>query len=175
MTNFINKEQIFANATKLTNILLESNNYEEFHNKLINSDINYEEAKTYEIAPSGFIDFNQHLYEDINHMNSISSGIYLEKGFVTFRIFIWTSRGEGFEIFKHVLRGSEIEKLRDINDLKEYIFVHLNELEQGIIKTYGNNAKEAFEKFGEGIESKKLPLPSILSLIFTENNIQDLR
>ncbi|MGL4913088.1 MAG: hypothetical protein ACRC3Y_11735 [Romboutsia sp.] len=108
-------------------------------------------------------------------MNSISSGIYLEKGFVTFRIFIWTSRGEGFEIFKHVLRGNEIENLKDINDLKEYIFVHLNELEQGIVKTYDDDIKVAFEKFGEGIENKKLPLPSILSLISTENNINDLR
>ncbi|MEG0855240.1 MAG: hypothetical protein RSG52_02050 [Terrisporobacter sp.] len=175
MKDFISKERIFANATKLTEILLASNGYDDFHKRLLDSDINYEENKTYEIAPSGFIDFNQHLYEDINHMNSISTGLYLEKSFVTFRIFIWTSVGEGFEIFKHILRGSEIYDLKDIEDVKEYLFKHLNELESGIIKAYGSDINKAFEEFGKGINNKKLPLPSILSLMTIENNLQDLR
>lgn len=175
MTDFINKEKIFANATKLTEILLKSENYSDFHKKLSESDIKYNENKTYEVAPSGFIDFNQHLYEDINHMNSISTGIYLERSFVTFNIFIWTSRGEGFAIFKHILRGEEIGKLRNIDDVKEYIFTYLNELQQGIIKTYGKDMKESLEDFGRGIESKRLPLPSILSCMSIENNLQDLR
>ena len=81
MSPFISKEKIFANATKLTEILLESSHYEDFHQKLVNSDFDYKEEKTYDLAPSGFIDFNQHLYEDINHMNSISSGLYLENIF----------------------------------------------------------------------------------------------
>ena len=126
MTEFISKERIFANATKLTEILLKSENYSDFYEKLSNSDIDYNENKTYEVVPSGFIDFNQHLYEDINHMNSISTGLYLEKSFITFNIFIWTSRGEGFVIFKHVLRGGEINKLNSIDDVKEYLFTHLN-------------------------------------------------
>ena len=94
MTEFISKERIFANATKLTEILLNSESYANFHERLSVSDLDYKENKTYEVAPSGFIDFNQHLYEDINHMNSISTGLYLEKSFITFNIFIWTSRGE---------------------------------------------------------------------------------
>ena len=121
MTEFISKERIFANATKLTEILLNSESYANFHERLSVSDLDYNENKTYEVAPSGFIDFNQHLYEDINHMNSISTGLYLEKSFITFNIFIWTSRGEGFAIFKHILRGEEINKLNNIvnvvNDL----------------------------------------------------------
>ena len=142
MTEFISKEKIFANATKLATILLESESYSDFHDRLLSSDINYVENKTYEVAPSGFIDFNQHLYEDINHMNSISTGLYLEKSFVTFNIFIWTSRGEGFAIFKHVLRGEEINKLKTIEDVKEYLFTHLNELEQRIMKTYNKSLKK---------------------------------
>ena len=78
MTEFISKERIFANATKLTEILLNSESYANFHERLSVSDLDYKENKTYEVAPSGFIDFNQHLYEDINHMNSISTGLYLE-------------------------------------------------------------------------------------------------
>ena len=114
MTQFIKKEKIFANASKLTELLLNSTNYEDFHNRLKNSDIDYVENKTYEIAPSGFIDFNHHLYEDINHMNSISTGLYLENSFITFRIFIWSSVGEGFEIFKNILRGNEVNSLNTI-------------------------------------------------------------
>ena len=86
MTEFISKERIFANATKLTEILLNSESYANFHERLSVSDLDYNENKTYEVAPSGFIDFNQHLYEDINHMNSISTGLYLEKSFITFNI-----------------------------------------------------------------------------------------
>ena len=63
MTEFISKEKIFANATKLAEILLESENYSDFHERLSTSDIDYIENKTYEVAPSGFIDFNHHLYE----------------------------------------------------------------------------------------------------------------
>lgn len=175
MTEFISKEKIFANATKLTEFLLNSNSYEEFHEELNNSNIDYDINKTYEIAPGGFIDFNQDQYEDINHMNSISTGFYLEKSFVTFRIFIWTSTGEGFEIFKHVLRGAEINNLNNINDIKAYIYKHLTELEDGIVKTYGLDIKNSLVEFGKGIESRKLPLPSILSNMSIENNIHDLR
>ena len=175
MTEFISKEKIFANATKLAEILLESENYSDFHERLSTSDIDYIENKTYEVAPSGFIDFNHHLYEDINHMNSISTGLYLEKSFVTFNIFIWTSRGEGFAIFKHVLRGEEINKLKTIEDVKEYLFTHLNELEKGIVNTYKKPIKESLEDFGAGIEAKKLPLATILGSMTIENNIQDLR
>lgn len=175
MTEFISKEKIFANATKLAEILLESENYTDFHEKINNSDIDYDENKTYEVAPSGFIDFNHHLYEDINHMNSISTGLYLEKSFITFRIFIWTSRGEGFEIFKHILRGQEINKLKSIDDVKEYLFTHLNELEQGIMNTYSKDLEKSLEDFGAGIELKRLPLPSILGCMSIENNLQDLR
>ena len=84
MTEFISKEKIFANATKLAEILLESENYSDFHERLSTSDIDYIENKTYEVAPSGFIDFNHHLYEDINHMNSISGGLYLDMTLVLF-------------------------------------------------------------------------------------------
>ncbi len=175
MTKFINKEKIFANATKLAGILLESENYSDFHERLSKSDIEYNEIKTYEVVPSGFIDFNHHLYEDINHMNSISTGLYLEKSFITFNIFIWTSRGEGFVIFKHILRGEEINKLKSIEDVKEYLFTHLNELEQGIMKTYNKDMEKSLEDFGHGIESKKLPLPNVLGCMSIENNLQDLR
>ena len=117
MTDFINKERIFANATKLAEILLESESYADFYERIRKRDIEYNENKTYEVSPSGFIDFNHYLYQDINHMNSISTGLYLEKSFVTFNIFIWTSRGEGFAIFKHILRGAQINKLTSIEDV----------------------------------------------------------
>ena len=175
MTEFISKERIFANATKLTEILLNSESYANFHERLSVSDLDYKENKTYEVAPSGFIDFNQHLYEDINHMNSISTGLYLEKSFITFNIFIWTSRGEGFAIFKHILRGEEINKLKSIDAVKEYLFNHLNEFEQGILKTYGKDIEKSLEDFGAGIEAKRLPLAGILGCMSIENNIQDLR
>ena len=108
-------------------------------------------------------------------MNSISTGLYLEKSFVTFNIFIWTSRGEGFAIFKHILRGEEINKLKSIEDVKEYLFIHLSELEQGLMKTYGKDLEESLKDFGDGIEAKRLPLPSILGCMSIENNLQDLR
>ena len=41
MTEFIRKEKIFANATKLATILLESESYSDFHDRLLSSDINY--------------------------------------------------------------------------------------------------------------------------------------
>ncbi|RDY27926.1 hypothetical protein CHL78_007945 [Romboutsia weinsteinii] len=175
MTDFISKESVFANSTKLAEILIESDGYTDFHEKIVSNNIEYNEQKTYEVVPSGFIDFNQHLYENINDMNSISTGIYLEMSLITYRIFIWSSKGEGFEIFKHVLRGEEISKLNRIEDFKEYLYNHIHELEQGIVKTYGADAKKAFEDFGMGIESRKLPLPSILQYMTIENNIQDFR
>lgn len=175
MTGFISKERVFVNPTKLSEILLKSENFSDFHEKLNNSEIEYNESKTYEVVAGGFIDFNQHLYEDINHMNSISAGLYLEKSFVTFNIFIWTSRGEGFAIFKHVLRGEEISKLNTMEDVKEYLFVHLKEFEEGIVKTYKKDLDKSLEDFGAGIEDKRLPLPSILGCMSVENNMQDLR
>ena len=99
----------------------------------------------------------------------------MEKSFVTFNIFIWTSRGEGFAIFKHILRGEEINKLKSIEDVKEYLFIHLSELEQGLMKTYGKDLEESLKDFGAGIEAKRLPLPSILGCMSIENNLQDLR
>ena len=175
MTDFISKEKIFANTTKLAEILLDSESYSDFHDKVSKSDILYDENKTYEVVPSGFIDFNQHLYEDINHMNSISSGLFIEKSLITFRIFIWTSRGEGFEIFKHVLRGNEIKNLKSLEDVKDYIFKHISELEDGIISTYGKNIVGSFEDFGKGIEAKRLPLANILKYLTIDNNISDLK
>lgn len=175
MTEFISKEKIFANATKLATILLESESYSDFHDRLLSSDINYVENKTYEVAPSGFIDFNQHLYEDINHMNSISGGLYLDMTLVMFKIYIWGSKGEGFEIFRHVLRGEEIANLKSIDDIKDYIYKGLSELEDGIVNTYNKETKEAFEDFGKGIETRQLPLPNILKYINLENNINDFR
>lgn len=175
MTEFISKEKIFANATKLATILLESESYSDFHDRLLSSDINYVENKTYEVAPSGFIDFNQHLYEDINHMNSISGGLYLDMTLVMFKIYIWGSKGEGFEIFRHVLRGEEIANLKSIDDIKDYIYKGLSELEDGIVNTYNKETKEAFEGFGKGIETRQLPLPNILKYINLENNINDFR
>ena len=172
---FLTSDKVFIHPTKFADILLNSLGYSDLHDNLTKSDLEYSDAKVHEVAPSGFVDFNQHLYSDINHMNSVSCGIYIESSLVTFRIFIWGSKGEGFEIFKHVLRGEEIEALKTINDIKSYIHKHLEELEDGILKTYGENAKYAFEQFGMGIESKKLPLPSILQFMSIENNIADFR
>ena len=101
--------------------------------------------KTTKIAGAGFIDFNNHLYEDINHMNSISSGLYLDMTLVMFKIYIWGSKGEGFEVFRHVLRGEEIDNLKSIDDIKNYIYKGLSELEDGVVKTYNKDTKEAFE------------------------------
>ncbi|HSQ90002.1 hypothetical protein [Romboutsia sp.] len=108
-------------------------------------------------------------------MNSISAGIYCEMSLITYRIFIWGSKGEGFEIFKHVLRGEEINNLKREESVKEYIYTHLNELEQGILKTYGKETKESFEQFGMAIESRALPLQSILQNLSIENNMKDFR
>lgn len=94
---------------------------------------------------------------------------------VTFRVFIWGSKGEGFEIFKHVLRKDEIEALNTVEDIKNYIHLHMGELEEGIVKTYSDDVKVAFEQFGKGIESRQLPLASILQFMTVENNINDFR
>lgn len=171
----ITKDKIFIQDTNFSNVLYKSSGYEDFHTNAANNNIEIDENRTYDLLPSGFIDFNQHLYEDINHMNSISTGLYLEKSFITFNIFIWTSRGEGFAIFKHILRGGEINRLNSIDDVKEYLFTHLNELEQGIMKTYNKDMKDSLEDFGAGIEAKRLPLAGILGCMSIENNIQDLR
>lgn len=171
----ITKDKVFIQDTNFSDVLYKSSGYEDFHTNLVKSNIEFDENKAYDLLPSGFIDFNQHLYEDINHMNSISSGLFLEKTLITFRIFIWTSRGEGFEIFKHVLRGSEINKLKSKDDVIEYIYNHLSELEDGIINTYGNDIIKSFEEFGKGIESKKLPLSILLNNLTIDNNLCDFR
>ena len=44
-------------------------------------------------------------------MNSISGGLYLDMTLVMFKIYIWGSKGEGFEVCRHVLRGDEIANL----------------------------------------------------------------
>ena len=150
---FLTSEKIFLQPTKFADLLVDSSGYVDLHEKL----------------------FNQHLYEDINHMNSISCGIYLERSLITFRIFLWGSRGEGFEIFKHVLRGDEIDSLKSIEDIKFYMHKHLEELEDGILKTYSMNARHSFEQLGMGIESKKLPLHSILQFMSIDNNLSDFR
>ena len=172
---FLTKEKVFIQTTKFADILLESSSYADLHEKISNSGLEYSDAKVYEVAPSGFVDFNQHLYEDINHMNSISSGLYLDMTLVMFKIYIWGSKGEGFEIFRHVLRGEEIANIKSIDDIKEYIFKGLYELENGIVNTYNKETKESFEDFGRGIESRQLPLPNILKAISLENNINDFR
>lgn len=172
--NFKN-DSVNIQIGQLGNILIQSNGYEEFYNKLSKCNIEFNEAKTYEIASSGFVDFNQHLYEDINHMNSISSGIYLERSLITYRIFIWGSKGEGFEIFKHVFIGEEISNIKTENDIKQYIASHLQELEAGILKTYNEGIKESFEKFGMAIENRTLPLQSILQFLTIPNNMNDFR
>lgn len=175
MDRLITKEKVFVQTNQLAEILINSNGYEDFHNNIVKNNIVCEENKNYEISGAGFIDFNQHLYEDINQMNSISSGLFLERSLVTFRIFIWTSRGEGFEIFKHILNDKEIDSLNSVDDVKEYVHIHLNELEKGIVETYKKDVKESFEEFGKGIEAKKLPLASILSNLSVENNISEFR
>ncbi len=130
---FLTSDKIFIQPTNFANILVDSSGYTDLHDKLSKCDLEYSDDKVFEIAPSGFVDFNQHLYEDINQMNSISCGIYLERSLVTFRIFLWGAKGEGFEIFKHVLRGNEIDSLKSIDDIKSYINKHLEELEDGIL------------------------------------------
>lgn len=172
---FITKENIFLQPTKFSDLFIKSNGYESLYMQIIQSGIEYNETKPYDLLPSGFIDFNQHLYEDINQMNSISSGLFLERSLVTFRIFIWTSRGEGFEIFKHVLSEKEIDNLRNLEDVKEYVYNHLSELEEGILNTYNGDTLKCYETFGKGIEAKKLPLPSILKFLSVDNNISDFR
>ena len=172
---FLNQEKIFVQTTELAKLLMQSGGYADFFNKVVENNIEYNEQKTYEIASTVFVDFNQHLYEDINHMNSISTGIYLEMSLMTYRLFIWSSKGEGFEIFKHVLLGDEIDKLKSIEDIKEYLYIHLKELEEGIIKTYGEDTQKSFEQFGMAIENRQLPLQSILQNISIENNMKDFR
>ena len=172
---FLSKEKIFVQTTELAELLMQSSGYSDFHNKVVENNIEYNEQKTYEIASTGFADFNQHLYEDINHMNSISTGIYLEMSLMTYRLFIWSSKGEGFEIFKHVLLGDEIDKLKNVEDIKEYLYIHLKELEEGIVKTYGEDTQKSFEQFGMAIENRQLPLQSILQNLSIENNMKDFR
>lgn len=172
---FLNKDKIFTSSTQFSEILLQSNGYTDFYDMILKNNIEYIESKTYEISVGGFVDFNQHMYENINDMNSISTGIYLEKSLITFRIFIWESKGEGFEIFKHVLRGEEVSKLKTMEDIKEYLYVHINELECGIISTYNKDTNKAFEEFGSAIESRRLSLTNILQYISIENNMDDFR
>ena len=172
---FLTKEKVFIQTTKFADILLESSSYADLHEKISNSGLEYSDAKVYEVAPSGFVDFNQHLYENINELNSISCGLFIEMSVVTFRVFIWGSKGEGFEIFKHVLRKDEIEALNTVEDIKNYIHLHMGELEEGIVKTYSDDVEVDFEQFGKGIESRQLPLPSILKFMTIENNINDFR
>ena len=175
MNRLITKEKIFIQTNKLVDILINSSGYNDFHDKIVKNNIVCEENKNYEIAGAGFIDFNNHLYEDINHMNSISSGLYLDMTLVMFKIYIWGSKGEGFEVFRHVLRGEEIDNLKSIDDIKNYIYKGLSELEDGVVKIYNKDTKEAFEDFGNGIESRQLPLPNILKHINLESNINDFR
>ncbi len=172
---FLSKEKISIQTTKFADILAKCNGYSDFDEKIIESKIEYDNQKVYEIAQSSFIDFNNHLFENINEMHSISSGIYLDKSLITFRIFIWGSKGECYEIFKHVLIGKEIKSINNIEKIKEYIYKHLIELEFGIIKTYGENINKSLEKFGQAIESRRLPLQSILQFISVQNNINDFR
>ncbi len=173
--NFLNKENIFIQTSKFADLLIESDGYASFHDKIVENNLEYNEQKTYEIAQSGFVDFNQHLYEDINHMNSISAGIYLQMSLVTFRLFLWGAKGECFEIFRHVLIGDEIKNLNSIEEVKNYVYLHLNELEEGILKTYGKSAKESFEQLGLGLENRQLPLAGILQDLTIVNNLNDFR
>lgn len=175
MERILENNNVNIQVSELGKILIQSNGYEDFYNNLSKCNIEFNEAKTYEIASSGFVDFNQHLYEDINHMNSISSGIYLERSLITYRIFIWGSKGEGFEIFKHVFIGEEISNIKTEDDIKQYISSHLQELQEGIFKTYNESIKESFEKFGMAIENRTLPLQSILQFLTVSNNINDFR
>lgn len=175
MEKILENNNVNIQVSELGKILIQSNGYEDFYNNLSKCNIAFNEAKTYEIASSGFVDFNQHLYEDLNHMNSISSGIYLERSLITYRIFIWGSKGEGFEIFKHVFIGEEISNIKTEDDIKQYIESHLQELQEGILKTYNEGVKESFEKFGMAIENRALPLQSILQFLTVPNNINDFR
>ena len=125
---FLTSEKVFLQESKFADVLISSNGYVDFHEKLSKSDLDYRGAK-----------------------------------------------GEGFEIFKHVLRGDEIESLKSIDDMKVYVYKHLDELEEGILKTYSMSAMHSFEQLGMGIESKKLPLHSILQFITIDNNIADFR
>ncbi|MGL5752855.1 MAG: hypothetical protein ACRCXT_20110 [Paraclostridium sp.] len=172
---FLTKEKIFIQTTKFADLLLNSDSYSSLHDNIAASGVEYMDTKVYDVAPSGFVDFNQHLYENINEMNSISCGLFLEMSVVTFRVFIWSSKGEGFEIFKHILRKEEIEVLNTVNDIKGYIHLHMGELEEGIVKTYNEDEKLAFENFGRGIENRQLPLSSLLQFMTIENNINDFR
>lgn len=172
---FITENMVHTQTGMFIELLLKSNSYSQLHENIQQNNEEYSDQKTYEIISSGFIDFNQHLYEDINHMNSISTGIFIEMSLVTYRIFIWSSKGEGFEIFKHVLRGEEIAKLNTLEDVKKYLYTHLNELEKGIVTTYNKDIKESFEEFGYGIENRQLPLGSLLQYITIDNNINDFR
>ena len=89
MDNFITKEKVFVQTSKLAEVLINSDGYEAFHDNIVKNNIVYEESKNYEIVGAGFIDFNQHLYEDINHMNSISSGLYLDMTLIMLKIYIY--------------------------------------------------------------------------------------
>ena len=170
---FLTKDRLFINTRELVEELYSSKNYDEFDTNIIDSKIEFDPQKTYTIAESNFFDFNQHLYEDINHMNSINCGIYCERTLLTYRIFIWGSKGEGYEIFKHVLRREEIEALNNEESLKHYIQNNLEKLEEGILQTYKLDTQKSFEEFGKNIESRQLPLASILSKMEIENNISD--
>lgn len=171
----IKKENIHIIASSFSDILTRSSSYSDFHEKIVESNIEYSDQKVYEVVSSGFFDFNQHLYEDINHMNSISTGLYVEMSLVTYRVFLWSSAGEGFEIFKHVLRGEEINNLNSKDNIKEFLYTHLNEIEKGIVQTYNEEPIKSFEEFGHGIEKKQLPLNSILQYLSLDNNINDFR
>lgn len=172
---FLTQDNVYIQIGELGKILTKSVGYEDFYNNIENENIKIQQEKTYEVASSGFVDFNQHLYEDINHMNSISSGIYIDQTLIVYKIFIWGSKGEGFEIFRHILLGKEIDSLKIEEQIKEYMYTHLKELEDGIIKTYNDGIKESFEKFGKAIENRALPLQSILQFLSLENNINDFR
>lgn len=175
MKQFLSKDKLSIHTSPLCDILIKSSGYENLDKNIAESNIEFEPQKTYEIASSNFFDFNQHLYEDINHMNSISAGIYCEMALITFRIFIWGAKGEGFEIFKHVLRGEEIDRLKSKEDIKEYIVKYLEELEKGIIETYQLDCMKSFEEFGKSIETRQILLTSILKNLSIENNLKDFR
>ena len=97
-------------------------------------------------------------------MNSISTELYLEKSFVTFNIFIWMSRGEGFAIFKHVLRGEEINKFKTIEDVKEYLFTLLNDFGDDFLEKNDYSRDE----IKEGIKAtcKEYGVSSMVDFLF---------
>ncbi len=171
----LNKDSVSIQTNKFADVLVQSNGYRDFDEKILENSIEYDPQKIYEIAQSTFVDFNHHLFENINEMHSISSGIYLEKNLITFRIFVWGSKGECYEIFKHVLIGEELKSINSIEDINTYIYSHLEELEEGINKTYKGDTDKSFEQFGLAIESRHLPLQSILQFISIQNNINDFR